>query len=149
MGRVYTNSSGKIKKNTASRNTNIKELIDLAKDKKFIALSKNQVLFREREPVRGVYFLLTGKIEITKTNSDSKESILYIIKSPDIICLHSIMEEDFHIHTAKAAHDSMICFIPREEFEKILSQNVKIAFNMMKMLCLKINVIENQIHKYI
>jgi CRP-like cAMP-binding protein len=148
MGKAYANNTVKIKRSSVSRNANINQLIELAKCKKFIELSKNQVLFREGEPVKGVYFLLTGKIEISYKNSDNTQSVLYTIKSPDIIGLHSIMEEDFYIHTAIAVSDSMICFMPKEEFERILAQNSKIALNLMKMLCLKITVIQNQIHKH-
>jgi hypothetical protein len=71
-----------------------------------------------------------------------------MIKAPDIVCLHSIMEEEFHVHSAVAAVDSMVCFV-RKMNSKNTAQNTNIAFNMMKMLCLKINVIENQIHRYI
>ena len=130
-------------------NDKINQLLNLAENKQFIALTKDDVLFRENEPVKGVYFLLTGKIKTIKKDIENKESILYLIKSPDIVCLHSIMEEDYHLHTAVAACDSMVCFIPKDEFEKILAQNMEIALNMMKMLCLKINGIENQINRYI
>lgn len=127
----------------------INQLLKLAKDKQYIALAKDDVLFRENETVKGVYFLLTGKIKITKKDTENKESILYLIKSPDIVCLHSIMEEEYHLHTAASACDAMVCFIPKTEFEKILEQNMEIALNMMKMLCLRINGIENQINRYI
>jgi CRP-like cAMP-binding protein len=148
MGRVYINSSGKIKKKTAHGKMNLKQLIELTKHKKYITLSKNQVLFRENDPIKGVYFLISGKIEITKVNSDNTQSILYTIKSPGIIGLHSIMEEDFHIHTAKATSGSLICFMAKQEFEKIVSQNSELAFNIMKMLCLQISFIQNQIYKH-
>lgn len=126
----------------------INELIEIAHDKQLIALSRNDTLFLENEKVKGVYFLLSGKIKIVKKDANKKESILYLIKAPDIICIHSVMEEEFHLHTAIASTDSMVCFVPKTEFEKILAANMNIAFNVMKMLCLKINVIENQIHRF-
>jgi len=132
-----------------SRKRNINELLELAEDKHYISLSKNDVLFRENEPIKGVYFLLTGRIKITKAGTDNAESTLYIINPPDIICFHSVMEEEYHIHTAVADTNSMICFVPKKELEKILAKNANIAFNLMKLLCLKINVIENQISRFI
>lgn len=137
------------KSNFPFGNSVLNELLEIAENKQFIALSRNDRLFVENEKVKGVYFLLSGKVKIIKSDSENKDSVLYLIKAPDIICLHSIMEEEFHIHTAVAAIDSMVCFVPKREFDKILANNTNIAFNMMKMLCLKINVIENQIHKYI
>jgi CRP/FNR family transcriptional regulator len=136
-------------KSLISPNPILSELLELAKTKQFFALNKNDKLFLENEHVKGVYFLLSGKIKITKKDFELNDSVLYMIKAPDIVCLHSIMEEEFHVHSAVAAVDSMVCFVPKKEFEKILAQNMTIAFNMMKMLCLKINVIENQINRYI
>lgn len=132
-----------------SRKRNINELLELVEDKHYISLSRNDVLFHENEPIKGVHFLLTGKIKITKTCSDNTESTLYIINPPDIICFHSVMEEEYHMHTAVADSDSMVCFVPKKELEKILAKNANIAFNLMKLLCLKINVIENQISRFI
>ena len=137
------------KSNFTFGNSKLNELLELADNKQFIALSRNDRLFLENEKVKGVYFLLSGKIKIVKSDSENKDSLLYFINSPDIICLHSILEEEFHIHTAVAAVDSMVCFVHKKEFEKILANNMNIAFNMMKMLCLKINIIENQISRYI
>lgn len=137
------------KNNLPFGNSIISELLELAGSKQYIALSRNDRLFMENEKVKGVYFLLSGKIKIVKSDVDNKDSVLYLIKAPDIICLHSILEEEYHIHTAVAAADSMVCFVSKKEFEKILANNTNIAFNMMKMLCLKINVIENQIYRYI
>lgn len=136
-------------KRITSSKRSIKELLDLAEDKRYISLSGNEVLFYEKEPIKGVYFLLSGRIKITKSCSDKEESILYLINPPDIVCLHSIMEEEYHMHTAVADTDSMICFVPKTELEKILAKNANIAFNLMKLLCFKINVIENQISRFI
>ena len=131
-----------------TKNPNINELLEMAGEKHFIALSKGDILFNENERVKGVYFLLTGKIKITKSGSGNAESTLYFIKPPDIICLHSVMEEEYHVSTASAERDSMVCFVPRKEFRKILAKNVNAAFNLMKMLCLKINVINHQISRF-
>lgn len=145
----YSKTAKKRTKNKFEiKNNNINQLLNLARKKQFIALSKDDVLFRENEPVKGVYFLLTGKIKTIKKDTNGNESILFLIKSPDIVCLHSIMEEDYHLHTAVALCDSMVCYVPKDEFENILAQNMEIALNMMKMLCLRINGIENQINRY-
>ena len=136
-------------KSLISPNPILSELLELAKTKQFFALNRNDTLFLEDEHVKGVYFLLSGKVKITKKDSEANNSVLYMIKAPDIVCLHSIMEEEYHVHSAISAVDSMVCFVPKDEFEKILAQNTNIAFNMMKMLCLKINGIENQINRYI
>lgn len=137
----------KPKRKITTKNSNISELLELAEEKHFIALSKNDVLFNENEPVKGVYFLLSGRIKITRAGSENKESILYIITPPDIVCLHSALEEDFHINTASAESDSVVCFVPKKEFKKILEKNINASFNMMKMLCLKINTIHHQISR--
>jgi len=145
---IQSHGQNMVKKKIITRNPNINELLEMADEKHFIALSKNDVLFNENGRVKGVYFLLTGKIKITKSGSDNLESTLYFIKPPDIICLHSVMEEEYHVNSASAERDSMVCFIPKKEFRKILAKNVNAAFNLMKMLCLKINVINHQISRF-
>ena len=113
--------------------------------KKFIRLSKNEQLYKQDEPIKGVYYLLAGKINIVQKNKDEKYHVLHSVKSPDIIGLSSILCDELHTNSAYSVEESNILFIPKKEFLELLNQNNQIAIDLMKLLCTKINKTEASI----
>jgi len=132
-------------KNPAVKNFSTKDLLGMVEHKKYLEYGKNDYLFKENEAVGGVYFLLAGKVEITNKDTEGIESGLYEIKAPDIICLQSILEEEYHSNSAVASEKCKVCFVPKIALKKLIEDNSAAALNIMRMLCLKINKIENRI----
>jgi CRP-like cAMP-binding protein len=135
-------------KNAFLKNFSANDLLEMINHKKYCEYDKGKYLFREKEVINGVYFLLSGKVNITKTDSYGKDSILYNIKAPDIICLHTIMEEEFHPNSALALEKCKVYFVSKKALRKLIEDNSIAALNIMRMLCLKINKIENQLSGY-
>jgi len=122
------------------------EFIDALESKQFFNFSEGETLFKEGEDVKGVYCLLSGKVKIINRNTDNSESILYNAHSPDIFCLYSILNAEKYETSAIAASDVKVCFIPKKEFMKIVFENSKFTLSLMRIICSKINRIENQIN---
>ncbi len=119
-------------------------LISIAK-KKIIKLGKNEQLYKQNEPIKGIYYLVTGKIKVVQKDKDETYNVLHSVKAPDIIGLSSILCDEVHPNSAYSSEDSSILFIPKREFLDVLNRNKQIAIDLMKLLCIKINKTEARI----
>jgi CRP/FNR family transcriptional regulator len=134
-------------KNPIKKNFSANDLLSMVGHKKYREFSKNDYLFKENEAVGGVFFLLSGEVEITKKNTAGTETRLYVTRAPDIICMHSILEEELHSNSALASEKCRVCIVPKLALKKLIKDNSIAAFNIMRMFCLKINKIENQLSR--
>lgn len=113
--------------------------------KKIIKLNKNEHLYRQNEPVKGIYYLMTGKIKVIQKDKDEKYNVLHSIKGPDIIGLSSILCDEVHLNSAYSVEESNIMFIPKKDFFDLLANNSDLAMDLMKLLCVKIDKTESHI----
>ena len=57
----------------------------IAHERKNYALKKGAQLFKEGDPVKGVYFLHTGKVKVHKHWGEEKELIVRFAREGDIV----------------------------------------------------------------
>jgi CRP/FNR family transcriptional regulator len=128
------------------KNFPMNEFIEPIKSKRYMTFNDGDYLFKVKQPVKGVYCLLSGKVKIVNNNSENSESFLYYANSPDILCLYSLLNEECYGTSAIASGEVKICFIPKKDFMKILFDNNKFTLSLMKIICSKINKIEHRIN---
>jgi CRP-like cAMP-binding protein len=140
----YQKIEGKITKREKKIST-FDEVITAIPKKRIIKLHRNEHLYIQNESIKGLYYLITGKIKVVQKDKDEKYNILHSIKGPDIIGLSSLLCDEVHTNSAYSVEESNILFIPKKEFLEILSRNNKMAMDLMKMLCIKIDKTEARI----
>jgi CRP/FNR family transcriptional regulator len=124
----------------------INDFIESSENKKYLTFNQNEILFKEKNPVKGIFCLLEGKIKVTQKNSEGGDTILYNASAPDIFCLYSILNEENYQHSAVALTELKVCFIPKKDFMKIMFENSKFTLNLMKIICSKIKHIEKRMN---
>ncbi|MFI5144535.1 MAG: Crp/Fnr family transcriptional regulator [Ignavibacteria bacterium] len=140
---------GKITASQHRKHTTVNDVLVSAARKKFIKLCKNEQLYRQNEPIKGIYYLITGKIEIVQKDKEEKYHILHLVKAPDIIGLSSVLCDELHTNSAYSVQESNILFIPKKNFLELLNQNKQVAIDLMKNLCSKIDKTEARIPQII
>jgi len=93
--------------------------------------SKNDIIFKEGFPYKGFYIVLKGTIKVYKKTIHNKEITLHIIKSYNAFADVSLFEGRTYPLNAQAVEDSVLLFIPSEEFKKLLLKNSAICFKML------------------
>lgn len=94
-----------------------------------IKLSKNQALFREREDVRNIYFVLKGKVTMYRTTEEGQRRVIYILHD-GVIINEVIFDGKSASISCEAFEDSEILSIDRDEllrlmeFDFILTKNI-------------------------
>src|SRR5882724_1745808 len=85
-------------------------------------------LFREGEPCRDVYILVTGRVKCIRANLEGREQILKIFERPgDIFCATSAFSTGSHIVTAEAMSDVSLYVIDVETMKRVALEQPSVA----------------------
>jgi CRP/FNR family transcriptional regulator len=95
--------------------------------------SKGEVIFKEGNYSRGLYCVSKGKVKMSKTGPSGKEQILRFATDGDIMGYNSMLSKKQLGSTAVALEDSAICFIPADQFFKIIKEEPKFSLKMLEL----------------
>lgn len=111
----------------------MKELV--SKAHRQLEMKKDTYLFREGEQAEEVYYIQSGKIQISKIAADGQELSLRICSKGDIVGeLTLFAEQAKYLLNAKVLEDGIVSCIQREVLEKSLLENNKLALEFMKWM---------------
>ncbi|MFC5537692.1 cyclic nucleotide-binding domain-containing protein [Rhodocytophaga aerolata] len=111
------------------------ELQVLLADKyRTIDYAKKQVLFWEGELPTCLYYIISGKIKVFKTDPAGNEYITHICSQGDYIGYSNLLEGTTYSTSAEAMEDSLVCTIRKEDFLFLLYHNHDVANQFIKML---------------
>lgn len=92
---------------------------------------RGQEIFREGEPVMGVYFLHAGHVKVHKRWGSDKDLIVKIARQGDVIG-HRGMGKTQHYPVAATALDNVsACFIPTSFLQTTLRVNNELTYQLM------------------
>ncbi|MBB5325579.1 CRP/FNR family transcriptional regulator [Anoxybacillus tepidamans] len=100
-----------------------------------VEIKKGTHLFREGEKADEVYYIQSGKIQISKIAADGQELALRICSKGDVVGELTLFCEDArYLLNAKVIEDGIVACIKREVLEKSLFENSKLALEFMKWM---------------
>lgn len=119
------------------------EEIDLSKTAN--RYKRKQVIFHEGYKPLGVYCINSGKVKVYKLGNTGKDQIVRLAKPGDILGYRAFVSGEYYTASATALEDSVICFIPRKNFFRILQSNSKMSMKMAKLLSANLKTAEDKI----
>ena len=96
---------------------------------------KGQVLFHEGTRPLGVFCVNAGTIKVFRHGIDGKEQIIKVSKAGDLLGYKALISEQHYAHSAQALEDCVVCFIPKEDFLKLLEPGSKFYMDLLKAVC--------------
>ncbi|CEG27476.1 Crp/Fnr family transcriptional regulator [Bacillus sp. B-jedd] len=97
--------------------------------------TKGSYLFREGQDAAEVYIILSGKVQITKMNSEGQELLLRLCCHNDIVGeLTLFTYEPKYIFNARAIEDAEIAALEINELEQALFKNSELAYEFLKWM---------------
>ena len=96
--------------------------------------SKKQFVYKEGQRPRAVYYVVSGKVKIYRTNDDGKELITNIYAEGDYFGYTPILEESNYKESAQVLEDAKIMLVPREDFMQLVSTDLGIAKTFIKII---------------
>ncbi len=101
-----------------------------------VVVGKGEHVFREKEETKGIFLLHSGKIEISKVTPDGWKQTLAVLAKGSFFGELSIIEQRRHEANAVALEETKILFIPKEDFERLEKEDLRLAVKIMKRLIL-------------
>jgi CRP/FNR family transcriptional regulator, cyclic AMP receptor protein len=98
-------------------------------------VEKGTILFMDGEKAENLYFILSGKVKISKTTMEGKELTLYICQPGELIGELALFQSDVsYTATAEMMESGAVGTIPRVTLEELLSKNGQLAVEFMKWM---------------
>jgi len=102
-----------------------------------ISMNKNQLLykkgayiFREGEPIYGIYFIQHGGVKVITTTLRGREQIVRLAKEGQILG-HRGLGRTYYYFNAVALIDSLICFVDKDLFYDACMHSPEFAYNLI------------------
>ncbi len=120
----------------------LKQLL-LSKNKR--NFKKNQAIFYEGDPSKGLYLVLEGKVKTIKIEESGLELITSIYNKGEYLSFLTVLGIEEHSETAIAIEDSQLFFLPKVELELFVNSYPIITQFFIKLLSKNIKDKENQL----
>ncbi|MGZ3758178.1 MAG: Crp/Fnr family transcriptional regulator [Mucilaginibacter sp.] len=111
-------------------------------DQKYL---KGDVIFREGAVPAGIFLIRSGKAKKYKVDNLAREQIIYVANHGELIGYHAVLSEERYPDSAAAIEDSLISFIPKEDFINILNRSPAFSRRLLKALSHEFTVLANSI----
>lgn len=106
---------------------------------------KKDLLYKENDYPRQLFFVISGKVKIFKTNQDGKEFITEIRKEGEFFGYPDLISGRQYAESAAAMEDSEVSMVPKDDFFKLLFANKDVSTKLIKMLADNIAEREEQL----
>lgn len=106
---------------------------------------KSEIIFREGAYPSGIFYIKNGKAKKFKLDKDGKEQIIYVANTGELIGFHAVLAEDRYPDSAAALEESLIQFIPREDFLATLENSPLMMRRLLKTLSHEFAVLVNNL----
>ncbi len=106
---------------------------------------KAEVVFKESGYPGGIYFINSGKVKKFRVDEHGREQIIYVANTGELIGYHAILAGDMYPDSATTLEESIITYIPREDFLLTLEKSPLLNNRLLKTLSHEFAVLANSI----
>ncbi|GAB4266164.1 MAG: Crp/Fnr family transcriptional regulator [Deferrisomatales bacterium] len=110
------------------------QLEQICRISRLVEAKRRQVLFREGEPVAGIFVLVSGRVKIYKLSPDGKEHILHVVRPGQTFAEAAVFMPSGYPAYAEALQRSTILLLPKEEFLELLRREPSISLGIIAAL---------------
>jgi CRP-like cAMP-binding protein len=108
-------------------------------------VNKGEIIFREDAKPTGIFYIRKGKIKKYKTDNTGKEHIFYVANTGELIGYHAVLSAENYPDSAATLEDSIITFIPVQDFTAVLNRSPELSGRLLKILSHEFSVLINSI----
>jgi CRP-like cAMP-binding protein/CheY-like chemotaxis protein len=110
------------------------ELKKIIQERRTRQFKKGQVIYYEGDKGSGLNLLISGKAKSVKLATDGRELMTGIYAPDDYMGINSMLLNEAHSDTATAMEDSLVCLIPKEQLEELMTRYPDVAREFIKLL---------------
>ncbi len=106
---------------------------------------KKDIIFREGENPRWLFFVESGKVKVYKTRDDGRELIVKVAQGGDFLGFLALFKEDAYPESAAALEDCAVKLVPKSDFAALVFGNRDVNARFIKMLASHVAEREQQL----
>ncbi|MBV7529101.1 response regulator [Chitinophaga sp. sic0106] len=95
---------------------------------------KKQQVYAEGNQPQYLYYIIQGKIKISKRNEEGKELIVGLYNEGDFFGYQAMMQESAYQEDAECMEDSVLGLIPMADFELLINQHPQVMRKFVQLL---------------
>jgi CRP-like cAMP-binding protein len=99
--------------------------------RKTLHFKKGELVFREGEPVKGIYFVYSGTVKVHKKWGTEKELIIRFAQKGDIFGHRGLGHENYYPISATAIEPVQACYIDLDFFQATLKVNQDFMYGLL------------------
>lgn len=120
--------------------------IQLTSDQRDLnSYKKKQMLYSEGQRPIAVYYVVSGKVLVRRSNEEMKDFVTDICIPGDFIGYTSILEEINYRETAEFLEDTELMIIPRKDFLELINSDNQVARQFIRLLAKNVHDKEKQL----
>lgn len=123
-------------------NSSLKAFTDGRNTNKY---KKKQLIYSEGNHPNRLYFVLSGKVKVYRSNNEGKELVTEIAAPGDFVGYIPLLEDSVYKDTAQAMEETELAVISKEEFDELLNNNKEVSKKFMQLLAKNISAKEEQL----
>lgn len=109
------------------------------------AVKRRQPIYLPGDLGDAVYLLKSGRVKISRLSPDGKELTLAILEPGEIFGEADALQGAPRDEVAEALEDTVLCIVPRSEFEALLQRTPGLALRLTKLIGLRLRRIESRV----
>jgi CRP-like cAMP-binding protein len=125
----------------------LKDLLKRSVKKKLLTFQQSDYLFHENQRAKSIFFLKSGKVKIMKNEGTEHKVVLHIANAGEILGIHPVVNRQPYTTSAIALARTTAYSVPATEFRHIVRDEAGLKLMIMKHLCVKIDLLENQMSR--
>jgi len=96
-----------------------------------LKFKKGEVIFKEGDPVEGIYFVFSGVVKVYKQWGKEKELIIRFAKDGAVFGHRGIGQNSHYPISASAMEPSVVCYVDLKFFESTLKVNPNLTLQLV------------------
>lgn len=108
-------------------------------------VKKRQPLYLPGDPSSNVYLLKKGRVKIANTAPSGKEVTFEILEPGEVFGELEVLEDTPRSTSAETLDDTLICIIPRKDFDQYLAMHPNVTVKLTKLIGLRLRKIQSRV----
>jgi CRP-like cAMP-binding protein/CheY-like chemotaxis protein len=106
---------------------------------------RKQVIYSEGNHPNRLYYVVSGKVKVYKSNEDGKELVTGLYSKGDFLGYVAMLDGSAFSDSAVALEDTELATIPREDFDHLIYNNKEVAQKFIRLLAQNVAEKEDQL----
>jgi len=120
------------------------EIVSIAQERHF---AKGETIFRQGDPVKFTFLLISGRVKITETSPGGDDVILSMRASGEVVGGLGLAPNSPHTRTAQALERCHMLVWKAGDFQTLAERYPALALNASQVLSERLQVLEERFHE--